>query len=472
MPDRWTDDRERQWRERNWRSEAYGRGPDAGRDRGRSGEQRSFDEPGARFEGRDRDRVFGEEDTGAEYNTRNQPRPGGGGYGAGGAYGQGEGYGRDHQRDDDFRGRSDWRERDQGAPSGGLGPSEHGGQRGGRQPRFESQDYTRGGRFYGDDRRQPIYREEYGQGGRDYGPTPRGYDAGYQDRGRGFDRDRYRPEMQRPASGGTGGYDYERGYGDGGRGSDQSGEGAYGLTRGQGGQQGRSGRPAWQDPDYQGESPAMYRGGGYDVGRGRDHDQRRHEEPGRGGWQDREDDRGGAGGRPGEFLQRAGERLSSWFGGAMGEVRRDLGFDGPRRYSADFGREARWEVGGSHQGRGPKDYQRPDERISDEVHQRLTDDPWVDASQINCKVEKGEVTLTGFVENREAKHRAERCVEDIPGVSHVQNDLRVGGNFLNSAGRGYGDSVLESQMREDGTTGGGTAAGDDSAMSRSTTRRS
>ena len=53
----------------------------------------------------------------------------------------------------------------------------------------------------------------------------------------------------------------------------------------------------------------------------------------------------------------------------------------------------------------------------------------------------------------------------------MQNDLRVGGNFFNSASRGYGDSVLEAQMRRDETGGGTAASGDDSAMSRSTTRR-
>lgn len=432
MPDRWMDERDRQWR--NWRSEAYGRGRDDYRGGPREdrswGETRGNDERGARFEGRDRDRVFGERDTGAEYNRGGQPRPGGGAYGAGGSYGGGESYGRDHDWRSDYRrgredhrggregggyggGRPDWQDRDYQGVSPAMRQGEYEIERGGwgagarGQPRFQSQDYTRGGRFYGDDARQPIYREEYGQGGQEYGRVPRGWDEGEDFR----TAERYRQELRRPVSGGTGGYDYdERGYGD--------------------------------------------------AGRGREH------EADRGGYGFQGHARGA-----GDFLARAGEKLSSWFGNAMGEARRDLGPEGagPRRYSSDFGREARWEDPG-HRGRGPKGYQRSDDRINDEVCHRLTDDPWLDASNINVAVSGGEVTLSGSVDNREAKHRAERLVEDIPGVSHVQNNLRIGGDMLTGSGRGFGDSALEAQMKRgdgDGTTGGA-----DTASTRSTTRRS
>ena len=38
---------------------------------------------------------------------------------------------------------------------------------------------------------------------------------------------------------------------------------------------------------------------------------------------------------------------------------------------------------------------------------------------------KGEITLTGTVTSRDQKRRAEDVVEDISGVKHVQNNLRV-----------------------------------------------
>ena len=66
------------------------------------------------------------------------------------------------------------------------------------------------------------------------------------------------------------------------------------------------------------------------------------------------------------------------------------------------------------------------------------------------------------MESREAKHRAERIVEDLSGVSHVQNNLRVqSGSYFTTAGRGYGDSASEagmasSQPVEDVTDGNAT----------------
>jgi hypothetical protein len=80
---------------------------------------------------------------------------------------------------------------------------------------------------------------------------------------------------------------------------------------------------------------------------------------------------------------------------------------------------------GQHRGRGPKGYRRSDERIREDVCERLTDDPLVDASDIEITVARSEVTLSGFVDNRNARRRAEEIVEGISGVVHIQNDLRV-----------------------------------------------
>jgi osmotically-inducible protein OsmY len=231
-------------------------------------------------------------------------------------------------------------------------------------PRFTSQDYTGGGRYYGDDSRERIYREEYGQGGREYGDVPRGYDA---------DRNYGRQAYDR------GGY----------------GEAGYGS--------------------YPGENRRETRS-------------ERFEDAGR---------------HAGAFLHRAGERVANWFGGG-GEARAYHDYDLQGR---DHGAR----------GLGPQGYKRSDERISDEVHDRLTDDPWLDASHIALSVSGGEVTLSGTVESREAKHRAERIVEDIAGVTYVQNNLRPAkGGFFTSPTTGYGDSVAEAQMRKDDPVAGGT----------------
>ncbi len=81
--------------------------------------------------------------------------------------------------------------------------------------------------------------------------------------------------------------------------------------------------------------------------------------------------------------------------------------------------------GGGHRGRGPKGYQRSDARIEEDINDRLTDDPRLDATDIQVQVTKGEVTLAGAVDGREARRRAEDIAESVSGVTYVMNNLRV-----------------------------------------------
>ena len=76
-------------------------------------------------------------------------------------------------------------------------------------------------------------------------------------------------------------------------------------------------------------------------------------------------------------------------------------------------------------GRGPKGYRRSDERIREEICERLTDDWRVDATEIDVVVNNGQVTMSGAVHSREEKRKAEDLVESIPGVHDVHNNLRV-----------------------------------------------
>ncbi|WP_368744526.1 BON domain-containing protein [Desertibaculum subflavum] len=78
-----------------------------------------------------------------------------------------------------------------------------------------------------------------------------------------------------------------------------------------------------------------------------------------------------------------------------------------------------------HRGRGPAGYRRSDERIREDVNDGLTEDPYLDATHIRVQVQDCEVTLDGTVDTRYAKRRAERVVEGVTGVTHVQNNLRV-----------------------------------------------
>ncbi len=78
-----------------------------------------------------------------------------------------------------------------------------------------------------------------------------------------------------------------------------------------------------------------------------------------------------------------------------------------------------------HKGKGPKGYQRSDERIKEDVSDRLTDEGSLDATEIQVEVKGSEVVLSGTVNNRRDKRRAEDLAESVSGVKNVENRIRV-----------------------------------------------
>jgi osmotically-inducible protein OsmY len=116
---------------------------------------------------------------------------------------------------------------------------------------------------------------------------------------------------------------------------------------------------------------------------------------------------GGAGDR--DWLDRASDEVSSWFGDD----------DAQRRRRMDKMRDRNFR------GRGPKGYRRSDERIREDVNDRLTDHAYLDASDIDVSVKEGEVTLSGKVFDRTDKRLAEDVAESVTGVKNVQNNLRT-----------------------------------------------
>jgi osmotically-inducible protein OsmY len=122
---------------------------------------------------------------------------------------------------------------------------------------------------------------------------------------------------------------------------------------------------------------------------------------------DRNYGRGDSGER--SWWDRTTDEVSSWFGDEDAERRRD------RDRSQ----------GGQYKGKGPRNYSRSDERIKEDINDRLSDDPFVDASEIDVTVSNGEVTLTGSVDHRSTKRRAEDLAEAVSGVKNVENRLRV-----------------------------------------------
>jgi osmotically-inducible protein OsmY len=90
------------------------------------------------------------------------------------------------------------------------------------------------------------------------------------------------------------------------------------------------------------------------------------------------------------------------------------------RYGTSYGPGA-----GAYAGRGPRGYTRGDERIREDLCDRLTDDSRIDASDIDVQVKGGEVTLSGSVRTRDEKRFSEDLAERISGVRDVNNNLKV-----------------------------------------------
>jgi len=80
---------------------------------------------------------------------------------------------------------------------------------------------------------------------------------------------------------------------------------------------------------------------------------------------------------------------------------------------------------GPHRGRGPRGYLRSPARIYEDLCDRLTDNPFIDASDIEVTVAGTEVSLTGTVRDTIALRQAQAIAEEVAGVSHVHNRLLI-----------------------------------------------
>ena len=94
-------------------------------------------------------------------------------------------------------------------------------------------------------------------------------------------------------------------------------------------------------------------------------------------------------------------------------------------------------------GRGPKGYRRSDERIREEICDRLMTHPDIDASDIELSVSNGIVIMNGMVEDRHEKRLAEYIAEDAIGVDDVENRLKVRHGFWATV---TGEKAMEREL--------------------------
>lgn len=347
------------------------------------------------------------------------------------------------------------RYRNQNYGRGGYGNRSPENDRGGYRSeydreRYGSSDFGGGGFDY--DREENYFgsgRQQYGQGytgtqsGRGYGSYNRNFEDDYSfggssqsgrggySRGMGSDYDRGGYYGQ----GGYGGGEYgrygetERGYS--GRGYYGGGESFYGQGGGGFNAYGGGGTyGAYGDRAGYGRG---YRGGYLESERGYNTEGRGYNQEDRGWW------------------DRASDEVASWFGDEEAERRRRMDY--------------RQSDGGQHRGRGPRNYKRSDDRISEDINDRLTDSYYLDASDVEVEVSSGEVVLTGTVDSRYAKRMAEDIAEDVSGVKNVENRIRVKQNNYGQSDSLYGETTA-------GTTSGTSGSSETTGKSRSKTASS
>jgi osmotically-inducible protein OsmY len=111
--------------------------------------------------------------------------------------------------------------------------------------------------------------------------------------------------------------------------------------------------------------------------------------------------------------------------GATSGARGQEGFDYPGEHTWGESQRQVERPRGRYAGRGPRTYRRSDTTMYEEICESLKNNPDVDATDMEVTVEGGEVTLSGTVEDRDARWLAEDLVESVQGVRAVHNRLRV-----------------------------------------------
>jgi hypothetical protein len=109
-----------------------------------------------------------------------------------------------------------------------------------------------------------------------------------------------------------------------------------------------------------------------------------------------------------------------------------------------------WLIPGPFTGVGPQGYQRSDDRIREDVNDRLTSHGQIDARDIEAEVNNCEVTLRGTVPDRRTKRAVEDLVESVMGVKDIHNQLRVRDRQRSEAGRGQQHSSGGGQQQSPG----------------------
>ncbi|SOY72781.1 BON domain-containing protein [Cupriavidus taiwanensis] len=185
----------------------------------------------------------------------------------------------------------------------------------------------------------------------------------------------------------------------------------------------REDRDADESPRNRGDDPRGYGEGRYgqrggparDYGEGRYEGRQRHDSD------VRESGYYGGGSSPAQRVWESSARRPPWEEDEAwrrgSEVRDEWG-DSPGNASRGMPR--------GRERAGPKGYQRSDERIREDICERLAHARHVDVREVEVEVQGGVVRLTGNVRDRRQKYCIEDIVDDVFGVQEIHNAVRLG----------------------------------------------
>lgn len=347
---------------------------------------------------------------------------------------QGEGEHRRHSAhaDDQFDQQRGWREQGQQQERGRQGWGQANEQFGNHQ---QGQQHMRGqGEGYGENRTNQQWIEPSGGFGSRQG---RASSYGGPEAGRGFGR--------------SSGY------------ADDSGYGSYRGGQQAGNQQGWNDQ-GWNDHGQQ-QQPWQQQQGFQPQGQGQFGQQGHFGQQGQYGQQGQQGQFGQQQGSHGQFgQQQQGQGQQYGYGSATGQQFGGGAYGNAQQFGGQQQRQ-NWSDGNSrtqgYAGVGPKGYSRSDDRVREDLCDRLCDAWDVDASSIEVDVKDGVAKLSGKVWDRSMKHRAEDLAESIRGVNEVENEIKVSSSSRNDR---------DQSRSELGSEGLGSRSTSATGSSRTTTK--
>jgi hypothetical protein len=110
---------------------------------------------------------------------------------------------------------------------------------------------------------------------------------------------------------------------------------------------------------------------------------------------------------------------------------------------------------GMSQHRGPKGWKRTDERLKEDICERLYHTQHIDSSDVTVEVKDGKVMLEGSVPQRGMKHALEDLIDACPGVTDIDNRVRVSqGGSQSQTGQSGSSGTSGSTSGQTGSTTG------------------